>query len=950
MLQSEIRIDNARSHNLQGVSCRIPLGSLTVVTGVSGSGKSTLAFDTLYAEGQRRYITSLSTYARQFLERLPRPQVDGISRLPPAIAIEQRNRVTSARSTVGTASEILDHLRLLFAKIGGTRCLDCDRRVEPGTAGAVADRIARRWVGQRIHLAAPLIRHAGESARLLRERLVGAGLARVLDVAGEVLDLVEVADDELEPLCDRSLVLLDRLVLRDDRKSGAAVRLLEAVELAFAQGEGEVVVVDGSGERVRLCEGFACDGCGRRFPTPQPSLFSFNSPLGACSACQGFGRTAEIDLDRVVPEPERSLEEHAIAPFATPMGRALQRDLLAACRARGVPTDVPYRALDDEQRRFVQEGDGGEWYGVRGFFEWLESRRYKVQARVLIARYRRFVRCGECDGMRLCRDALAVELAGRNLGELSRLTVGQLLEWLSALKLDAGQRARAGRLLKTLLTRLATAEAVGLGYLGLDRQVRSLSGGEAQRIQLATALGGGLTAALYVLDEPSIGLHRRDMDRLLQVLLAIRDQGNTVVVVEHALEILSAADHVIDLGPGAGRNGGRLMVEGDLEQVKSQLDSQTGRLLRGEFEVAESVPARAGRARGVLRVSGARENNLRDLSLEIPLGCLVVVTGVSGAGKSTLVKSVVVGNLVSERTSARARGSHGKGPGRMPPRPLVGHARWRESPGACDSIEGAELLDAVVVADQTPAVRSPRSNPATVSKAFDGIRQCFAATRQAKALGVGPGWFSFNVAGGRCDTCEGAGEVVIDMQFLDDVRVPCDDCGGLRYRREVLEVQLAGRSIVDVLALTIDEAAEIFASERRVAARLEPFQKVGLGYLTLGQPLSTLSGGEHQRVRLALALSGREASALFVLDEPTTGLHAADVQVLLRCLDELIDGGGSVIVIEHNLDVIRRADFIIDLGPDGGPGGGRIVAMGTQDEVAQVPESHTGSALRDRRP
>ena len=931
MQQTQIRIENARSHNLKGVTCTIPLGSLTVVTGVSGSGKSTLAFDTLYAEGQRRYVSSLSTYARQFLERLPRPEVDSISSLPPAIAIEQHNRVNNARSTVGTATELLDHLRLLFAQIGRTRCGDCDRLAERGDVAGVARRIAERYRGQPIQLAVGLGMGAGEEAAELRDRLAGEGFTRIIDADGALVDWVESDASALADLVAEGLLLLDRLVPAEtgpddpEAAAGQAVRISEAVASAFARSGGEVCVLPRGAEpaqATRYRQGFTCEGCGRRFPETDPARLSFNSPLGACATCQGFGRRAEIDWDRVIPDPLRTLEDEAIAPFTTRMGQSMQRDLMEACEESGVPTDIAFHSLSADHQQWVLEGDEDNWYGVQGFFDWLEGRRYKVQARVLIARYRRYVLCEECDGTRLCADARSVEIDGIHLGQVAAFDVEALRSWLGALPLDPSEAERAKRLLELLHTRVATVEAVGLGYMGIDRLMRTLSGGEAQRIQLATALGGGLTASLYVLDEPSIGLHAEDMERLLGVLRAIRDQGNTVVVVEHAPSILAAADHVIDLGPGAGSRGGELIAEGPLDVIRERADSPTGRLLRGELDLEERPPKRPDPAEaGRLRIVGARERNLQDLTVEIPLGCLVAVTGVSGAGKSSLVDSVLVGNLLP-----RGRG--------------------REAPGECDRIEGREDLSAVVVVDQTPAVRSPRSNPATVSKAFDGIRKCFAATREAKALGVGPGWFSFNVAGGRCDVCEGSGEVVIDMQFLDDVHAPCDACGGLRYRREVLSVKLDGRSIVDVLNLTIEEALSVFADEKAIASKLEPFRRVGLGYLTLGQPLSTLSGGEHQRVRLALALADPARGVLYVLDEPTTGLHAADVRVLMACLEELIAAGGSVLVVEHDLDVIRRADWVIDLGPGGGPDGGRVVAEGPPGVLADHPASATGRALQ----
>ena len=916
----DIRIENARSHNLQGVSCRIPIGALTVVTGVSGSGKSTLAFDTLYAEGQRRYVTSLSTYARQFLERLPRPEVDSISNLPPAIAIERRNRVTSARSTVGTATEILDYLRLLYAKVGETRCPDCDLRVEPGTVEAVGGRILERWEGKRIALGAPLPRRDNERPAALRARLCAEGFARLLDAEGGVVDASEISLRRFAALRESALLLVDRLALR--RSEGRA-RLNEAIATAFARGEGRCVVVSEAGERAGFREGIACDGCGRRFPAPRPALFSFNSPLGACPECQGFGRVPALDPERVIPDPGKSLEDDAIAPFTTPRGRRAQRQLLLACRRRGVPTDRPVSSLSEAQREWIFRGDGrargagtgkDAWRGVQGYFDRLERKRYRVQNRVLIARYRRFDPCDACAGTRLQPEALCVRFGGRHLGEVGASTLGELLAWLDALALAPHEAERARRLLEDLRSRVATAVAVGLDYMTLDRTMRTLAGGEAQRIQLAAALGGTLTASLYVLDEPSIGLHARDADRLVSTLRRIRDQGNTVVVVEHAPEIVAAADHVIDLGPGAGREGGRLVVEGPVETLRNHATSLTGRMLRGEIGGGARRPRRE---RGCLRVVGARANNLRGIDVEIPLGQLVVATGVSGAGKSTLVRSVLVGNL-----------------------------RREPDRGACTRVEGAEQLSEVIVMDASPPVRSPRSNPATVSKAFDPIRRRFAATRQARSLGVAAGWFSFNVPGGRCDACDGAGEVFVDMQFLDDVRMPCEVCGGRRYRPEVLEIRVRGLSIVDVLALTVNDALAIFGDDRGIARRLEPLARVGLGYLSLGQPVSTLSGGEAQRLRIAQALTEGSEGCLFVLDEPTTGLHAADIDVLLRCLDEILDAGGSVIVVEHNLDVIRRADFVIDLGPEGGPGGGRLVVAGPPAAIAASPGSHTGAALR----
>ncbi|MCC6640987.1 MAG: excinuclease ABC subunit A, partial [Deltaproteobacteria bacterium] len=635
---SEIRIVGARSHNLKGVTCRFPLRALSVVTGVSGSGKSTLAFDTLYAEGQRRYVASLSTYARQFLERLPRPDVDLVSFLPPAIAIEQRNRVTNARATVGTATEILDHLRLLYANGGQTYCPDCKRRVERGTVEGVVGRILAASEGRRVSIGAPLPQRRRESATALRERLLREGFSRLLDEGGKPVDLSEMSVRAFAAVRSAALLLVDRLAVGQDTRT----RLAEAIATAFVRGAGVAIVVSETGERSAHREGFACDTCGRTFAPPVPALFSFGSPLGACEPCQGFGRIPGIDWERVVPEPSKSIAQSPIVVFNSPSGRSCQRDLVRACRRLGIPKDVPFAELTAEQRRLVLEGDGGDWYGVRGFFEYLEERRYKVQNRVLLARYRRYDPCIACGGTRLKADARAVEIAGRDIASVTRLTIEELDSWLGALRLSTHEHARAERVLTALRARVRTALDVGLGYLALDRQLRTLSGGEAQRIQLATALGGTLTATLYVLDEPSIGLHARDVARLLSVLRRIRDGGNTVVVVEHALDVVAAADHVVDLGPAAGRRGGEIVVEGTVAEVVRHPHSITARALRGEL----AMRSRSRRApRGSLRIVGARANNLRDVSVEIPLGQLVVVTGVSGAGKSTLVRSVLVGNL-----------------------------------------------------------------------------------------------------------------------------------------------------------------------------------------------------------------------------------------------------------------------------------------------------------------
>ncbi|MBW1883144.1 MAG: excinuclease ABC subunit UvrA [Deltaproteobacteria bacterium] len=923
----EIRIENARSHNLRGIDCGIPLGALTVVTGPSGSGKSTLAFDTLYAEGQRRYVSSLSAYARQFLERLPRPEVDHISNLPPAIAIEQRNGATSSRSTVGSATEVLDQLRLLFASLGETICPDCGGAVDAGGIIATADRIAVDHAGERIFVVAPLRRGLGRAAEV-RDELVRDGHARLLDADGELVDLLEKTPRAKPSAKKPWWLLIDRLALEspdgDDAggDAGQRSRLIEAVSQAFARGDGELMIRRvGAPRAADECyrEGRVCEGCGRRFPEPSPQLFSFNSPVGACPTCEGFGRIAEIDWDRVVPDTGLSLAEDAIATFATKNTTRVRGRMLEACAARGIDLECPFADLEPAQRHFVFEGDGDSWGGVRAFFDWLAGRRYKIQARVQLARHRRYEACPDCAGTRLSSDARAVFVEGVTIADLAGETLAELLAWTLDLEARGVGGEAAARLLELIRTRLRTIHAVGLGYLTLDRTLRSLSGGEAQRIQLATALGGNLSSSLYVLDEPSIGLHAADLGRLLRVLIAIRDQGNTVVVVEHALQVIEAADHIIDLGPGAGRQGGHVVAAGGIEAIRATGDSKTGAALRRELGF-ERRSARDLRGGPRLRIVGASAHNLKHLTVEIPLRGLVAVTGLSGAGKSTLLRDVLVPALRPARSLDPA------------PQP------WSR-------IEGADALDEVVVVDQAPANRSARSNPATITKAFDGIRKRFAATREAKARGWSPGYFSFNVAGGRCDACEGAGEVLIDMQFLDDLRVACDACGGRRYRREVIDIEIDGRSIVDVLKLSLEEACSVFEKDTKITGRLEPLVRVGLGYLSLGQPLSTLSGGEYQRLRLGQALVEGAERTLYIFDEPTTGLHPCDTDVLLRCFDEVIEAGASVLVVEHDLDVIRSSDWVIDLGPGGGPDGGRIVATGPPREIALAPGSLTGRSL-----
>jgi excinuclease ABC subunit A len=952
-----IVVEGARTHNLKGVSVHIPRARMTVITGVSGSGKSSLAFDTLYAEGQRRYVESLSTYARQFLERMPRPDVDVISGLPPAIAIEQRNGVRNARSTVGTATEVSDFLRLLYAAVGEVHCPGCGTRVLRDTATAAAERLTDNPQNdpqgrQRAYVVAAALGGPNGLAELRR-----AGHQRLF-MAGELVRLDDLTTEQLLDLTERATlpVVLDRLRLGPDERG----RLAAAIEAAFTLAGGRAEVhIEGQAEPLRFDEGYRCVRCDRALEVLTPARFSYNSPLGACALCQGFGRIIGIDWDKVIPDARKSLGEGAIAPFQTPANKECQDDLERACRRERIRLDVPFTELTAAEREFVMEGEGegawrrGGWYGVKGFFRWLESKKYRMHVRVLLARYRGYTSCGECHGTRLRPEARSVLLGGRSIAELEALPVGELGEFLGHLQLGRQARATAEPVLRELESRLAYLCEVGLGYLSLIRQTRTLSGGEAQRIALAAALGARLTGTLYVLDEPSVGLHPRDSDRLLGVLGRLVERGNTVVLVEHDPDIIRAADHIIDLGPGAGATGGRVVFQGSFTDLLGDRVSRTAALYRRRHLTAPvSLGSLSNPGPGHLRITRARAHNLKDITVDIPLGRLVCVTGVSGSGKSSLVENVLYGNFM------RALG------------------RACDDVGECERIEGLEALADVVLVDQTPLGRSSRSNPATYLKAFDEIRKLLAATPEAERLGLGPGAFSFNVAresgGGRCEVCAGQGAVTLEMHFLADITVPCEACDGRRFGDKVLGVRLHGHNVTEILELTVDQALEVFADAPRIQTALGPFAAVGLGYLKLGQSTATLSGGESQRLKLAAHLSERADRAeradrterakparpnapgrsrprsrpkLFLLDEPTTGLHAADVELLLAALGRLRAAGHTIVVVEHNLDFIRQADHLIDLGPEGGEAGGGVVAVGSPAEVAHVPHSHTGRAL-----
>jgi excinuclease ABC subunit A len=903
-MSSAIAFRGVRVHNLKGIDVSIPTEKLVVITGVSGSGKSSLAFDTVYAEGRRRYVESLSTYARQFLERIEKPDLDGVDGICPAIAIRQRTPSSNPRSTVATATEILDHLRLLFARVGRGFCDSCGSEVGRDTAESVADRVLGLPPGTAALVGFPL--SAGGTPRAdLFEGLLKRGFGRLL--AGERVLSLEAETEEAAALPDDPLVVLvDRITVGE----GARSRVVDAVETAFGEGGGQAMVQVRGGPRLRFSEAHECSRCARAFPEPQPRLFSFNSPFGACPACHGFGNVLEIALDRVVPDPGKSLAGGAIEPWNRPRYRAYQADLRRFAQRHGIPRERPWSELHEAQRRAVLEGDA-EFPGVFGFFRVLEGRKYKVQVRAFLGRYRDHRECAACGGSRLRPEALRVRVGGRGIHEVLGLSVRQARAFLSELVLDEPDRKIAQRIRADIDRRLSFLAEVGLDYLTLDRPFGTLSGGEAQRIAIASALGTGLVGTAYVLDEPSVGLHPRDTDRLVGTLKALRDQGHTVLVVEHDPGIMREADHIIDLGPGAGDQGGRVVFQGSYPELLADGRSLTGKYLRGDL----AVPSPAGRKRRggpALVVRGARVHNLQGVDVRIPLGALTCVTGVSGSGKSSLVHDVLCAAFLRR-------------PG------------GREKAVGYDAIEGLELLEGLELVDQAPIGRSPRSNAVTYLKAFDAIRELFAATADARRLGLRPGDFSFNLPGGRCEACAGEGRVRVDMQFLADAYLACEGCGGRRYGAPVLEVRYRGKSIDQILDLTVREAVHFFAGQTRVVRPLRVFEQIGLGYLRLGQPAGTLSGGEAQRVKLAAHLmrkAGRRV--LYVLDEPTTGLHMSDVADLLACLERLLEQGATLLVIEHNLDVIRRSDWVIDLGPEGGARGGRLVFQGTPEELART--------------
>ncbi|MBM4187811.1 MAG: excinuclease ABC subunit A [Gemmatimonadetes bacterium] len=914
-----MRVTNARQHNLKGITVELPHRRLVVITGPSGSGKSSLAFDTIYAEGQRRYIESLSSYAKQFLERMPKPAVDRIEGIAPAVAIEQHNPTVSSRSTVGTATEVYDYLRLLWARVGSQQCRHCGGPVARDTPTTAAAAVAAR--GGPVQVAFPLPPSARLSHQAITENLRALGFLRVR-VDGTPWHL-----DDLPPGADwgdstELLVIVDRLVA----VPGQETRIAEALALAMAEGEGIAVALLDP-ERLRFTAHPACSRCDTPAAPISPALFSFNNPRGACGGCNGFGAVLEYDESLVVPDPGRSLIGGAIDPWTKPRYETRRRLLYDVARKLGADPTVPWRQLKSTVRRELLWGKIGRFQGVFPFLKALEEKRYKQYIRVFLRQYQLAKTCPACQGQRLNGDALAVTVAGRTIAQAAALALADLQLWLRGLGLSDHARAVARDILTELGGRVEFLVDVGLGYLALDRQTRTLSGGEAQRIALANALGARLVDSLYVLDEPSIGLHPRDTDRLLGLLCRLRDAGNTVIVVEHDLAAIERADYMLELGPGSGEKGGRVVHAGPLPGAGETL---TGQYLTGAKRIGVPSARRPAGPRW-LTVRGARHHNLQQVDVTIPLGTLTCVTGVSGSGKSTLVHDVLYRQL-----EARLHGS-----------PSI-KAHLGETVGDIASMTGHEWIQDVILIDQSPIGRSPRSNPITYVKAFDEIRELFAEQPMARSRRYTPATFSFNTGGGRCEQCEGAGQVQVEMVFLADVFVPCDSCGGTRFRREVLDVRIRGQSIHDVLQWTVDDAIGRFRHQPRLGAALWQLQQVGLGYLRLGQPATTLSGGEAQRLKIARELiqaGKRDSRKLYLLDEPTTGLHLDDVRQLIAVLDRLVDAGHTVLVIEHHLDVIKRADWIVDMGPEAGDGGGRVVAQGPPEAIAAVAASHTGRFL-----
>ncbi|MEW5797663.1 MAG: excinuclease ABC subunit UvrA [Bacteroidota bacterium] len=952
--KSPMVIKGARVHNLKNITVEIPRNKLVVITGVSGSGKSSLAFDTIYAEGQRRYVESLSAYARQFLERMDKPDVDVIQGMSPAISIEQRTNTRNPRSTVATTTEIYDYLRLLYARIGKTICPVCGREIKKDSVHSVVDRMVQEAEGSKFYVMFPMHDHEGKTLAQELDVLKKRGFFRLV-VDEEIIDLNE--DDSVRlilkkrtkvPVGKRNLkvltpleqygvdktakakkninILVDRYILRKNEQQSLN-RLADSIQTAFVEGDGYASVFNlETKEIIPFSQHFECPVDKIRFEEPEPHLFAFNSPIGACKKCQGFGRSVGIDMDLVVPDREKTLKEGAVLPWTTPKFQENLRDLSRIAYDAGVPMNVPFRKLTDEQMNIVMNGYGKQFDGINGFFKMVERKAYKIQYRVLLSKYRGYTTCDECGGSRLRKEALYVKIGGKHIGEVVALSVERADEFFQKASFTDFEMSIAKRILEEIKKRLRYLVDVGVGYLTLDRLSNTLSGGESQRINLATSIGSSLVGSIYVLDEPSIGLHPLDNDRLINILKRLRDVGNTVLVVEHDADMMRAADQIIDMGPKAGERGGEVIFQGTYDEALKAEKSLTGKYLSAKMEIP--VPkSRRKKGRDSIYLKNAFQHNLQNIDLEIPLKMFVCITGVSGSGKSTLVHDVI-----SEGIKKRLNGHSGR---------LSG----------VHDILGWEKVQHLEIVDQSPIGRSPRSNPVTYLGVFDVMRELLSKTPMAKLRGYQPGFFSFNVPGGRCDVCEGDGLQKVEMQFMADLYLTCESCQGKRYKKEALEIRWNGKNVDDILAMTVEEAILFFgkhAEGKKVAQKLQVLDDVGLGYLRLGQAATTLSGGEAQRIKLAAHLvEKKEGHTLFIFDEPTTGLHFDDIAKLLKCFTALLDAGNSLLVIEHNLDVIKCSDYIIDMGPGGGENGGKIIATGTPDELIKQPQSYTGSFLKN---
>ncbi|MGB2763768.1 MAG: excinuclease ABC subunit UvrA [Candidatus Aminicenantaceae bacterium] len=898
-MENTIILRGIRVHNLKNINLDIPLDKFIIITGVSGSGKSSLAFDTLYAEGQRRYIESLSTYARQFLERMEKPDVDLIEGIAPAIAIQQKAVTKNPRSTVATVTEIYDFLRVLFARIGTIHCLRCHKPVIRDTIDSIVETLYFFPPQTKILISFSWPLEIGLAS------LKKSGFFRII----QENKIVNIDETKLEKE-EKIDVLVDRMTLdRNERE-----RLVDSLEIGLKRGGGKIKVQTEKHKEFIFSDKLECKKCEIVYEEPYPNLFSFNSPQGACPVCHGFGDLAVLDEDKIIPDKNKSLEEGAIEPWTKPVSRRRMRRLILEAEKRGIPTDIPYKDLKEEWKKFIFDG-GDRYKGINGFFKRLQRKKYKIQVRVFLSRYRKYVPCPECNQKRLNPQALSVKIDGLSIGDVVQKTVQKVHEFIKGLKLSPFQKQVAEKLIDEIQSRLKYLLEVGLDYITLDRMTFTLSGGEAQRINLAAALSASLVGTLFVLDEPSIGLHARDNNRLVEILKSLKEIGNTVMVVEHDPEIIKSADYLIDLGPGAGDAGGEVIFSGPMEEFLKYKNSLTAQYLRGEKKI--KIPESRRTSSDFIEIKDAHKHNLKHLDVKLPLNIFTCTTGVSGSGKSTLLHDVL-------------------------------YKGWRgEAKDGFKEIKMTKRIDKVIMVDQSPVSTSPRSIPATYTKAMDEIRNVFSQTREAKALGLKPGFFSFNTSGGRCEECKGAGQQIVEMQFLSDVVLTCETCKGKRFKSEILEIKYKGKNINQVLQMSVSDACDFFYDQAKIIKKLSPLMEVGLGYIKLGQPTTTLSGGELQRIKLAHHLiHQKDKRILYLFDEPTIGLHPDDVFMLLRCFQKLVNEGHTVVVIEHNLDVIKCADYIIDLGPEGGEGGGEIVYQGPPEGIIKSKKSHTAHYLK----